>query len=306
MFFSLSPVCSACCPTAYCLLSCWLLPRLTSAYDIRARRRIDLAVRTEVHVEEAFLRHAGFEPFPAPHRFRLQRITRDLARLAEQPAHFVFGHAGVDLREVRGGQHLGDRAQLAVAIDIDHVRVEALRTARIFEALRAVGERALGLRLAHLAADLVFRRDAGREALQQQRVRLDGIEEVFEFLQGAVGLLVGAAREREGRAERRDDDQSESHIPEGPRSCMNHLLQDNLPAGTSARTRARPCAGAHNRVPGWLRRAVTCRRLNRKRRSEWEKRREKKRENGTARDVESTQKKTLHRGDKPARTMRSI
>src|SRR5258706_7547176 len=156
MFFSLSPVCSACCPTAYCLLSCWLLPRLTSAYDIRARRRIDLAVRTEVHVEEAFLRHAAFEPFPAPHRFRLQRITRDLARLAEQPAHFVFGHAGVDLREIRGGQHHGDRAQLDVVVDIDHVRVEAVPTARIFVTHRAVGQLALGLPPGHPAPDLVL------------------------------------------------------------------------------------------------------------------------------------------------------
>ena len=82
--------------------------------------------------------------------------------------------------------------QFAVTVDIDHVRVQPLRAARIFETLRTVGKRALGFRLAHLIADLRLGGDARRHILEQQRVRLDGVEEFLEFLHGAIALLVVA------------------------------------------------------------------------------------------------------------------
>ncbi|CAM2150685.1 hypothetical protein PT2222_240068 [Paraburkholderia tropica] len=180
-----------------------LVSTLVSTYHVRARRRRDMAVRAEMHVEIRLRRHAALVPFPAPDGLLLEPVGGYLPRFAEQRAHLVLTHADTHLREVFRRERLGDGHEPSVRADVDHEGLESLRAARIFEAARAVVEQALGFGLAHLLAHLLERGHAGREALEQQRVGLhrieEGLEALAERIEHGVELAVVAAGERERR-----------------------------------------------------------------------------------------------------------
>src|SRR5262249_43812304 len=101
------PLHAGCRPHATRLMRTWLVP----AYHVRARRRVDDVIRIEVHIEESLCGDAALAPLPAPHGLGLEPVDGYFAGLAEQAPHFVLGHAGPDLREVRRGEHLRHRRQ---------------------------------------------------------------------------------------------------------------------------------------------------------------------------------------------------
>jgi hypothetical protein len=92
-----------------------------------------------------------------------------------------------------------------------------------------------------LEPSVKVRRDAGREAFQQQRVRFDGIEECLEFLHSTLALLVVAPRQRKRCGQHGDGKQAEarSHLSfRGQVRLMKVGRQDSKTAGAHAARRA--------------------------------------------------------------------
>src|SRR6185369_2562576 len=126
------------------------------------RGLLDAAVgRVEMHHEVGFLgRRDAFDP-PFPD-FLLQVVENDLGgRSAEQAADIVLGHAVADAGEIGSIQDLFDLADDLLAVEADHVAMDAARLPAVFPGRRAVVVPVLKTRLTHPGADFGGGRQAG-------------------------------------------------------------------------------------------------------------------------------------------------
>src|SRR5471030_1839396 len=139
-----------------------------------------------MRVEHGLARHAALLPMPAPHALFLERIFGDGRRLAQQAAHFVLCHARSYLGNVLRRQHLRDRDELAVCIDIDEIGIRARRSTRIFQTLRAVGIGSRRFRLAHLIANLRLGRHAGVRSLSSNVSGLTALKNALSLFMASA------------------------------------------------------------------------------------------------------------------------
>src|SRR5712691_12994738 len=98
----------------------------------RARGSVELDVK--LHVA-----HSPLAIAPGPYLFIVEVGKADVPRSADQPAHFVAGHAHVQLGDIFLAQHLADFPHRAVGPQRHHVGFDSERPERIFPDLGAVG-----------------------------------------------------------------------------------------------------------------------------------------------------------------------
>src|SRR5258706_544695 len=107
---------------------------------------------------------------PGPHLFVAALEHRDLPGPAEQPPHFVAGHARLHLRKIFLAQHLVGFPHRAIRSQSHHVRLPSERAPGIFPDLRAVGVLPDRFRRAQLRLDLL----CGHPARDGGEIRASG------------------------------------------------------------------------------------------------------------------------------------
>src|SRR5712691_1018846 len=187
----------------------------------RARGSVELDVK--LHVA-----HPPLAIAPGPYLFIVEVGKADVPRSADQPAHFVAGHAQVQLGDIFLAQHLADFPHRAVAPQRHHVGFDSERPERIFPDLGTVcvlPDRARG---AELRLDLL-RRCPGRQ-----------------------GGKIRASREHRGERKRKKGVAGRRHRDNGP--IKWGTIRD---ATTNSRARLRK----HRHMPPYSCRDILDRRL---------------------------------------------